>query len=68
MKDWAFANIDTDEVVAITAVTNLRSQAVMRKIGMTADPAREFDHPKLPGGHPLRRHVFFAASRALGST
>ena len=68
VKDWAFANIDTDEVVAITAVTNLRSQAVMRKIGMTADPAREFDHPKLPGGHPLRRHVFFAASCAPGST
>ena len=63
-RDWAFANLPVDEVVAITAETNLRSQAVMRKIGMTPDPARDFDHPRLAEGHPLRRHVFFAVKRA----
>ena len=62
-RDWAFANLSVDEVVAITADTNLRSQAVMRKIGMTADPARDFDHPRLAPDHPLRRHVIFVARR-----
>ena len=62
-RDWAFANLDIDEVVAITAQTNVRSQAVMRKIGMTPDPARDFDHPKLAADHPLLRHVFFSQKR-----
>jgi RimJ/RimL family protein N-acetyltransferase len=61
--DWAFANLDEAEIVAFTADTNLASQAVMRKIGMIHDPARDFDHPRLAQDHPLRRHVVFAARR-----
>jgi RimJ/RimL family protein N-acetyltransferase len=60
---WGFANLPNDEIVAFTADTNLRSQAVMRRIGMTPDPARDFDHPMLAADHPLRRHVLFAARR-----
>ena len=26
---------------------------------MTRSPADDFDHPKLPDGHPLRRHVLY---------
>lgn len=62
-RDWAFANLEVDEVVAITAATNLRSQAVMRRIGMAPDPARDFDHPRLAADHPLRRHVFWTIRR-----
>lgn len=62
-RDWAFANLDVPEVVAITAETNVRSQAVMRKIGLRHDPTRDFDHPRLAEDHPLRRHVLFAARR-----
>jgi len=62
-RDWAFANLDIDEVVAITAETNVRSQGVMTKIGLVRDPSRDFDHPKLAEDHPLRRHVFFAQKR-----
>jgi RimJ/RimL family protein N-acetyltransferase len=62
-RDWAFADLDVDEVLAITAATNVRSQAVMRKIGMIRDPARDFDHPRLAADHPLRRHVFFRVGR-----
>lgn len=62
-RDWAFANLDIPELVAITAAGNVRSQAVMRKIGMAPDPARDFDHPRLAEDHPLRRHVFFAMNR-----
>ncbi len=63
-RDWAFANLGVDEVVAITADTNVRSQSVMRKIGMRPDQGRDFDHPRLAQDHPLRRHVFFTAPRA----
>jgi RimJ/RimL family protein N-acetyltransferase len=48
------------EVVSFTAVPNVRSQAVMRRIGMTHDPADDFDHPSLPG-HRLQRHVLYRA-------
>lgn len=61
--DWGFANLQTDEILAWTADTNVRSQAVMRRIGMSHDPARDFDHPRLAEDHPLRRHVVFAAKR-----
>jgi RimJ/RimL family protein N-acetyltransferase len=60
---WGFANLDRDELIAFTAATNVRSQAVMRRIGMRHDPARDFDHPALPEDHPLRRHVVFVATR-----
>jgi RimJ/RimL family protein N-acetyltransferase len=50
-------------ILAFTAQSNQRSQGVMRRIGMTRDPSRDFDHPSLPVEHPLRRHVVFAAAR-----
>jgi RimJ/RimL family protein N-acetyltransferase len=31
----------------------------MRKLGMTHDPADDFNHPRVPDGHPLRRHVLY---------
>jgi len=61
--DWAFDQLDAPEVVAITARSNLRSQAVMRRIGMVAEPWRDFDHPRLADDHPLRPHVTFSARR-----
>lgn len=61
--DWGFANLDAPEIIAFTAATNVRSQAVMRRIGMVAAPERDFDHPGLAEDHPLRRHVVFAAGR-----
>lgn len=61
--DWAFEHIDAPEFIAFTAATNLKSQAVMRRIGMVADPARDFDHPRLAADHPLNRHVVYVARR-----
>jgi RimJ/RimL family protein N-acetyltransferase len=60
---WGFANIRPDEIIAITVASNLRSLAVMRRIGMVEHPERSFDHPFLPEGHPLRRHLVYAAPR-----
>lgn len=45
------------EVWSMTAVRNLRSQAVMRRIGLT-EHAR-FDHPAVPEGHAVRPHVVY---------
>ena len=56
--DYGF-DLSIDEIVAFTARTNLASQAVMRRLGMTPDPARDFDHPGVAEGDPLRPHVVF---------
>lgn len=53
-----------DEIVSMATRTNERSRAVMRRIGMTHDPADDFEHPSLPIGHPLRPHVLYRMSRA----
>jgi RimJ/RimL family protein N-acetyltransferase len=55
---FAFEVLGLEEVISMTATTNLRSQAVMQRIGMTRDPAGDFDHPDVPDG-PLRRHVLY---------
>jgi hypothetical protein len=34
----------------------------MRRLGMTHDPADDFDHPRLAAGHRLRRHVLYRGS------
>jgi RimJ/RimL family protein N-acetyltransferase len=57
-KDHGFAG-GLDEIVAFTAAGNVRSQAVMRRIGMVRDPAADFDHPALAADSPLRRHVLY---------
>jgi RimJ/RimL family protein N-acetyltransferase len=49
------------EIIAFTARTNLASQAVMARIGMAHAPERDFDHPGLADGDPLKPHVVFVA-------
>lgn len=61
--DFAFATLGRDEVVSFTAVQNERSQAVMRRIGMIRDENGDFDHPLLPAGHRLLRHVLYRIPR-----
>ena len=61
---WAFETLGIGEVVAFTARPNLPSQAVMERLGMRRDPARDFAHPLIPEDSPLRDHVTFAVARA----
>jgi ribosomal-protein-alanine N-acetyltransferase len=58
-----FARLAVDEIVSMTATTNLASQRVMQKIGMTRDPADDFEHPNVPEGDPLRPHVLYRLAR-----
>lgn len=61
---FGFASLGLDEIVAMTAVANARSRHVMEKLGMTRDAADDFDHPNVPAGHPLRRHVLYRLTSA----
>jgi RimJ/RimL family protein N-acetyltransferase len=55
---FGFEILELPEILAVTTATNLRSQAVMRRIGMTRDFADDFDDPTVPEG-PLRRNVLY---------
>lgn len=46
-------------LVSFTADSNVRSQAVMTRLGLVRDMTGDFDHPSLAEGHPLRRHVLY---------
>ena len=59
---YGFAVMGLPEIVAVTTAGNLRSQAVMRRIGMTSDPAEDFDDPDVNEG-PLRRYVVYRKPR-----
>ena len=56
---YGFEVLGLAEIVSFTSVANVRSRRVMEKIGMTHDPADDFDHPRIAEGHPLRRHVLY---------
>ena len=60
---YAFEMLGLPEIVSFTVPANVRSRRVMEKIGMTRNPDDDFDHPNLPEGHPLRRHVLYRLNR-----
>jgi RimJ/RimL family protein N-acetyltransferase len=57
-----FGRCEIPEIVADAAVRNRPSQRVMERLGMRRDPAEDFDHPLVPEGHPMRRHVLYRLS------
>jgi ribosomal-protein-alanine N-acetyltransferase len=56
---FAFEWLRLESLVSFTVPENVASRRLMEKLGMTHDPAEDFDHPKLPVGHRLRRHVLY---------
>lgn len=62
---YAFDEVGLDEVVSFTTEHNVRSRAVMHRLGLRHDPRRDFDHPRLPDGHPQRRQVLYAIDWAV---
>lgn len=72
--DFGFRALDLPEILAVTSATNLRSQGVMRKLGMTRDPADDFEDPSMPAGphrrsvvHRVRAAAFLAGRAAAAS-
>jgi ribosomal-protein-alanine N-acetyltransferase len=57
--EYGFTTLGLEEIVSFTAPSNVRSQRVMQKLGMTRDPDGDFDHPNVAEGHPIRPHVLF---------
>ena len=62
--NYAFRNLRLEEIVSLAVPGNIRSRRVMEKIGMKHDRSGDFDHPRLPAGHPLRRHVLYRLTRS----
>jgi ribosomal-protein-alanine N-acetyltransferase len=60
---FGFESLGLAEIVSMTVPANARSRRVMERLGMHRDPAEDFDHPSLPQGHPLRRHVLYRLRR-----
>jgi ribosomal-protein-alanine N-acetyltransferase len=56
---FAFDRAGLDEVVSFTVPANVRSIAVMERLGMTRDAADDFDHPGVAVESRLRRHVLY---------
>ena len=60
---FGFERLGLDEIVSFTVPGNTRSLRLMERIGMVRDPGDDFEHPGLPAGHPLRRHVLYRLRR-----
>ena len=58
---FGFEQARLEEIVSFTSPANVRSIAVMERLGMRRDG--EFEHPRLPPGHRLRRHVLYRLTR-----
>ena len=58
----AFGRLKLEEIVSFTPVVNIRSRAVMIRLGMTEDVGT-FEHPSVPVGSVLREHCLYRLSR-----
>jgi RimJ/RimL family protein N-acetyltransferase len=57
--NFGFDSLDLSEIVAFAVEVNHPSRRVMERIGMTHNPADDFDHPMRSADDPGRRHVLY---------
>lgn len=60
--DAAFTELGLTEVFSFTTETNLPSERVMKRIGMTRRTDLDFDHPNTPGWWGAKHIVYRAVS------
>ena len=60
--EYGFGALGLDRIVAFTTTTNAASEKVMQRLGMTRTREMDFDHPAIPAGHRLSRHIVYAAT------
>ena len=56
---FGFEKLALSEIVSFTAVGNFRSRRLMERLGFTREMEGDFDHPLIPAGHEVRRHVLY---------
>lgn len=61
--DYAFTNWDMTDIHSFTVHANIKSQAVMERIGMKRIEGGDFDHPSLAKDDPLLGHVLYVIER-----
>ncbi|MGC1310272.1 MAG: GNAT family N-acetyltransferase [Phormidesmis sp.] len=59
---FGFETLELAEIVAFTPLRNVRSQSVMRKLGMHR-AEQTFMHPSVPDGSPVKEHCLYKLSR-----
>ena len=62
-KKWleiGFDEYGLREIISFTTQQNIKSQEVMKRIGLRRDEKRDFLHPNIPAEHPLAFHLFYA--------
>ena len=60
---FGFSTLQLAEIVSFTASVNVRSRRLMERLGFSHDEPGDFEHPKIPEGHWLRRHVLYRKRR-----
>jgi RimJ/RimL family protein N-acetyltransferase len=62
---FGFSELGLKQIVSFTVPANARSRRVMERLGMTRTESDDFEHPLLPVGHPLRRHVLYRVENCV---
>lgn len=60
---WGWANLATPRITAITVAANRRSWGLMERLGLYRVAGGDFDHPAVPDGSPLKRHILYRIDR-----
>ncbi|BHH82769.1 GNAT family N-acetyltransferase [Desulforhopalus sp. 52FAK] len=61
--EFAFNKLNLNEVVSFTTLANVRSMAVMQKIGMS-NSAQNFMHPDIEASHSQCEHVLYKINKS----
>jgi RimJ/RimL family protein N-acetyltransferase len=59
---FGFNQLGLEEIISFAVWSNLRSTAVMERLGMRRDPSSDFDHPRVLDPR-LKRHVLYRLKR-----
>lgn len=62
--DYAFNQLNLDEIVSFTTANNLASRRVMEKIGLKRNPKDDFDNPNVINYPDLVPHVLYRLKRS----
>jgi ribosomal-protein-alanine N-acetyltransferase len=66
--EFGFAELQLGGTVSCMSVRSFPARRVMERIGVTSDAADDFDHPRMPAGHPQRPHVLNRIARGATSS